>query len=931
MVKKALIFIPIIAICHLSHSQMTDGLTQYINNIQFFNHQNPQEKSYLHMDNRSYYIGDTIFFKAYVMNATTLHPTQTSGVLYVELLDERGIEVEHKKLKITGGMSDGSFILKDNYRTGYYELRAYTRHMLNFGNEPMPWINIQKYIHEMNLNPYAITTTQRRAATQASGNLLANIYPTPIWSQSVVADANHCVYSRVFPVYMRPDSLGEYKREMDWYPMHGKLAYPKEVDEDLRNDSLHLNFYPEGGALVAGTTSHVAVESFDQWGREVSVKGYITIGKSNNVPVAYFETKERGRGTFMLLPQEREEYYAHVSYKGKEYHYPLPIPESTGYTLHVMPPIGQGDTSFSIESSGVDASLIGWTILCRGALSVFDTLNVDQDTIQHITIPYHRLNPGVNQLTLFNARGEILAERLFFVSPQRKQAHLDLLTSLADSITPFEHISLSFQSKKANDFFVQSHFSISITDARERIATFDTGDLRSEMLLSSDLKGFVKDVDSYFKHDNDTIMANDIDLLMLVQGWRRYEWQTMAGVLEYTPLYSPESGLQLDGYVISDIAPETDFAQAASYKTLGNLAMHVSMKDPLITLSDTFHVDSLGQFHINFNKDFFGEIPMSMSLHEHDGIRKKDGIYSRLKFAYPVISRAFSPSTVPYNYYQNHTPEEESLQSLTDNQDWQMTMALPNVNVKKRNKQSRDINLESPDIVIDYYKEWNNIIDRGIPNANYYDSKDCYSDDKDRQMATAAIYGYGSEQATPQNENNEIRMHYTLGRSRLWGRVSRLSDSIYTYNEGRRNQKHVYLLPKTINVYTNLISRNALGTLIDAQTDTRPYVAWKPDYQKRSLSPKTAPYMLKDGVRHTYYEGYSRCVSFYHRDYSDCPLPDSTDYRRTLYWNPNVWSDHRGRVTVSFYNNARAKHLHIRAEGFTRNGEFIVYDSDDCL
>ena len=107
----------------------------YIKNIIQFNFWHPQEKVYLHMDNRSYFIGDTIWFKAYVMNATTLRPTDTSGVLYVELLNEKGVEMEHKKLRIVDGMCHGEFSLKEDYRTGYYEIRAYTRNMLNFGNE----------------------------------------------------------------------------------------------------------------------------------------------------------------------------------------------------------------------------------------------------------------------------------------------------------------------------------------------------------------------------------------------------------------------------------------------------------------------------------------------------------------------------------------------------------------------------------------------------------------------------------------------------------------------------------------------------------------------------------------------------------------------------------------------------------------------------
>ena len=108
-------------------------LQNYASNIAQFNRHYPQEKVYVHMDNRSYFIGDTIWFKAYVMNASTLHPTQVSGVLYVELLNDFGAEIDRKKLEIKNGMCNGEFVLNDNYRTGFYEIRAYTRNMLNFG------------------------------------------------------------------------------------------------------------------------------------------------------------------------------------------------------------------------------------------------------------------------------------------------------------------------------------------------------------------------------------------------------------------------------------------------------------------------------------------------------------------------------------------------------------------------------------------------------------------------------------------------------------------------------------------------------------------------------------------------------------------------------------------------------------------------------
>lgn len=925
--KNMLLFITALLTSTALLAQTADEalrLEGYAKNIAQFNRNNPQEKVYLHMDNRSYFIGDTIFFKAYVLNASTLQRTKVSEVLYVELLNESGIEMEHKKLKVVGGVCHGSFILKDSYRTGYYEIRAYTRYMLNFGNEKMPWMNIHKHVKEKNLNPYAITPEQRMTTSKPT---LESVFPTPIWDQSIVADANHCQFTRVFPVYMKPEKPGEYKREKDWYPIHTQLAYPKETEEELRDDSLRIAFYPEGGMLVAGTASRIAIDVSDQWGREKSISGHITEGRNGKDTLATFRAGRRGRGTFTLTPERGKHYYAHIAYKDKEYRYALPQVDKSGYALCLTAPIAQGDAAFTVCASGIPDALIGWTLQCRGALTAFDTIGTTANTVHEVTIPRTNLIPGVNQLTLFNARGEVLAERLFFVSPPKERSTLSITTQLPDSLAPFEKVTLDFQAMAANGYFDHTHFSLSVTDAGECDETFDTGDIHSEMLLSSDLKGFIKDVDSYFRHTNDTAMRNDIDLLMMVQGWRRYEWQTMAGTVPYTPRYTPEYGLQLDGYVITDEAPEDKFADASSYKRLGNVAAHVTMIDPLITVDDTCHADSLGNYHMAFKRDFFGEVPMTIELRETADKAKRKGLVGRLKYAYPIIHRAFSPATTPYDYYQHHSPHDDELRTVINNYDWQMEGNIENVDIRKRHKQSSELYLDRPEIVVDYYKEWNYTIDRGIPNANIYDHKQYYANERDIDAKEAFLMG-DEEYTHPSNENNEIRLNYTLGRSRLWGRIARLEDSLFTYTSGRKSRYQVYLMPKKINVYTNLVSREALSTPIDDDTDTRPFVVWKPEYYKRSLSPRTAPYMLKDGVRNTFIEGYSRVVSFYHRDYSGDELPDSADYRRTLYWNPSITTTPIGKAQVTFYNNARAKRIHIRAEGISRYGGLVVYDSE---
>ncbi len=843
----------------------------------------PQEKVYLHMDNRSYFVGDTIWFKAYVMNASTLHPTQLSGVLYVELLNEKGVEMERKKMRLENGMCHGDFILKEDFRTGYYEIRAYTRYMLNFGNsasEEQDLIYEQMDVSERDRVEYSYRRQQE--------------------DKDLIPEYNHSIFSRVFPVYMPPQQKGDYKRDMEYYPFHTSLAFPKETQTEFREDNLVLSFYPEGGHIVAGVENVVAFEAVNQWGKKVEVEGYIAERKGEKITM--FRTCSHGRGTFAITPQRETAYTAHVFYKGKNYKFKLPQSIESGVSLHLQPPVSNEDVNIELRPSNArETELLGVSVQCRGSLLAFDTITVNGGITSFVKIPWKALRTGVNQFTLFNARGEILADRLFFVLPPKQQTKLTI-TNLPDSVNPYEQVTLELQASNST-WSTQSIFSIAVTDADNRDTSFDTRDIRSELLLSSDLKGFIEDADSYFRHENDTLMATDLDLLMLVQGWRRYEWKPV-GEVEYTP----EKGLQLDGYVISDIVKEKSIRNPDNYKRIPNLTMKVLMQSPRVSFRDSCLVDSSGRFHLNINRYFIGEVPMTLELSERDTDKQKKWHQwiipsdMDLRYSYPVIHRVFSPLPNMYSYYQIHTPEDELLLSSIGDSNWAMEGTIEEVIVKKRFKQKSEIHYENPDMIINYFKEWNHVIDRGCPLMNYNGGT---------------------------NENNTVLLNYHLGRMRLsqGEEMLRKYDSIYVRQAPRFYKP--YHMPDTIKVYTNLCSREQLNIReLDANTDHRDMLRCVFTYFKRSESPRNAPYMPKNGVRDTYYEGYSQVRSFYSPDYSECALPDTADYRRTLYWNPDVWTDHRGRTSVSFYNNKRTKKLHVRAEGFTRNGEFIVYDSD---
>ncbi|RZL30781.1 MAG: hypothetical protein EOP00_35920, partial [Pedobacter sp.] len=96
--------------------------------------QAPREKLYLHFDKNSYTNVDTIWFKAYLVDATLNIPSTTSGLIYTEIIDEDNDVVESLALPTVSGLSWGAFALDEKkFKSGTYTFRAYTSWMRNFG------------------------------------------------------------------------------------------------------------------------------------------------------------------------------------------------------------------------------------------------------------------------------------------------------------------------------------------------------------------------------------------------------------------------------------------------------------------------------------------------------------------------------------------------------------------------------------------------------------------------------------------------------------------------------------------------------------------------------------------------------------------------------------------------------------------------------
>ncbi len=125
MKHRFILFMAVMVICLTSAfaQSETDNATlqSFAERLEKFGQKVPQEQIFIHTDNTCYFLGDTLYFKAYVHRSDTGSPSNLSGLLYAELLNQDGYLVERQLIELKDGQ--GAWLLL----SGRYPLRGILR------------------------------------------------------------------------------------------------------------------------------------------------------------------------------------------------------------------------------------------------------------------------------------------------------------------------------------------------------------------------------------------------------------------------------------------------------------------------------------------------------------------------------------------------------------------------------------------------------------------------------------------------------------------------------------------------------------------------------------------------------------------------------------------------------------------------------------
>ena len=834
----------------------------------------PQEKVYLHIDNTCYFVGDTIWYKAYVTRSDKGWLTDLSKIMYVELLTPDGYLVERQQLKMEDGTAHGAFTLTDSLYAGYYELRAYTRWMLNFGRYEHPH---SKYTEDMFYNEQM--------------------------ARDFFRDYDK-LYSRVFPVFDKPKEDGRYTKDMTVRPMRRYYKARKGKPE------IDLRFYPEGGHLIAGTNWRVAFEINDEEGKHLEAE--LSIMDSRGKEITRTRTLNRGRGVFTLTDMKpNEEYKARLHYQGYDYEVKLPKVEKEGYALHVE----RKDSVLRMIIQGATESKeeLGIQIQCNGVSKAVRKLSPRNNGKDTVDVYWASLPTGVNQITLFNAEGRIYADRLFFVNHHDYDQPLINVEGIKQEYAPFEPIELRMKLLRHQD----ADISLAIRDHATDETTYDNGTMLTEMLLASEIKGFVENPGWYFEAD-DSLHRQALDLLMMVQGWRRHDWKMMAGAEKTQFEFLPEKIQTLCGSVYKTHSQHVNYKTSLS-KPEKEVKVSASFiqNDKIVEASQT---TTKGNFYmpsavISENYILFLNATDTTKSKKHRIRMRKKGFMDEQSYPefYVKLNPFFPVFPKPYSYYQDAAFEEKfALQDSASRESF-TERKLNTVTVRSKRGGLRKLDLGKPTLVVDAYEAFNLAADYGLIPGMF--TPRAFS----RQIATAYIGDMGMYR----HYYIEVRLDGKQATTRPEYKIPHveiLSNAQMSMSNARMKKYRRLRHLDKLYIYTDYVPREQ--------------GSWK--YSQANQPEVVIDYRLlpNDGVRPTYRDrryaakGYSVCTEFYSPDYSKKPMPDTKDYRRTLYWTPKVKFNNKGEAVIRLYNNSKKTVIAVEAEGIITDGKPVVWKSE---
>ena len=684
-------------------------------------------------------------------------------------------------------------------------------------------------------------------------------------------------------------------QEASFVYRHSIFIYGKKnkTNETAKEKMTRIEFFPEGGNFVSGFSNTLAFKATNENGLPISAKGNV-LNEKNEV-VTTFSSLHDGMGMFELAPASNQKYYVVIDDDVAAKKYYLPEQIDKGIALTVIPhPLGN---FFEIKQRKDDPAFqVAYMIGQMQHHVVFkQEFKIAKEEIQGV-INTQKLHSGILQITFFNKVDQPLAERLCFVDNKEYIQRGELI---ADTI--------NFNEKGKNRFgiqlkdTVQGSFSISITDPEYNLLPVREENIFSNLLLTSDLKGYIHNPAYYFSADNDSVKTA-LDLVMMTNGWRRFKWTELAQKATQAAIYKDPSYITLSGKIaLRDT--KKPFAEKP-------LLLMLITEDSTRSIQ-MISTDKQGGFRLD-SMLFFGKSRLFFS-----DIRGKKNQYIDAHLSADSLTKSFSLPSVPVQpfVFANASTIENGSKIDMDYDAIKNAkgVMLEGVIVKARKKTPIE-ELEEKYAAGMFSGGDSKTID--LVNTKETETYLNIFDYLQSRVQGLSIMEPNYE-SSPMGEAPGYRLFYRQAANTSVSSMGAIPMILYL-NEIETDANVIATLPADQIAMVKLFSHFAGASGGGAGGVLAIYTKKGSD--------------LADVMQYTAdiakYNGYSVIKEFYAPNYAvDKSARTQTDNRITLDWRPDIRINNiNPKIPVTFYNNDRTKNFKIVVEGMTIDGKMLLIE-----
>ncbi len=650
------------------------------------------------------------------------------------------------------------------------------------------------------------------------------------------------------------------------------LINPKPEAAKKTTPVYSFTIFPEGGDIIQNVNCRIAFKATDDEGIPVAVSGTLT--DSKNKTITSFSSVHDGMGMFNYTPVFDEPYQ--INWKGPDgvlHQLPMPAAKQTGLALRVTQSEGKVFYTLNRPDSASDA-FKQFTVFAQMNQQTVYAAKIRLVQKSQVTAPIltDSMPDGIMVLTVFNGDDIPVAERLVFINNNNYYFNTDLHTA-EKNLAPHARTLLQVDVGAT----LLSNLSIAVTDAGLEAESKTKETIFSDLLLTSDLKGYVYNPAYYFSSDADSVKTN-LDLVMMTNGWRRYKWQEMLAGKWPAITHAKDSYVSVQGniYGLSKTQLKNQ-SLTAVFKTgkSGGSFLNVPVNtDGTFSIDNLYFFDTAHLYYqINGDKD------------------KRLTSAASFKFA-SGFEKAPSPSlnALMAQYFNLH-PDLATLQ-----------------------KAAKQNALFLSSVAMDKTKTLETVVVKGKQKS--------LAEKLDEQYASGMFTGGFSRVFT--TEDDPFAQSAISILDYLQGKVAGLQISTVGEPSITRRGSATAVFLNEMQTDLDVLQSTPMSDVAMIKVFDPPFMGASGGgaggavavYTKKGGSTANVK-----GLNETTLNGYSAWKEFYMPDYS-ITAATGGDYRSTLYWNPFLLLDAKTRrVIIPVYNSSNCKKMKVVIEGINEMGQ----------